>query len=686
MAAPHLYNFTHDKAGMGGVDKSKVAEVVHEMSKDSRYFRNAKRHDASNQARIQAMKASLATASDADRAAAAAAVAAQTAELEASRDLSRVMVVVDLDMFFAAVEMRDRPELAQQPMAVGGMGMISTANYEARKYGVRSAMPGFIAKQLCPHLVFVAPNFKKYTAAAKVVRGIFARYDPAFRPASLDEAYLDITEYCKKHGVLGTARPAAGQPPPKQARMTTMSMRGSMHPAPPPADTDLPVMAEAERSPKKNVPVGLDAFRCGIEAVVAEMRAAIHAATGLTASAGIGPNPMLAKIASDMNKPNGQFFVPFNRQGVLDFMAPLPVRRIPFVGKVSESTLVNALGVRSAGDLLQHAQAVWLSTSALQRTFLLRCALGIADTSRDAHAAHRRKSVSQERTFRDCSDLGQLRVTIHNLAHTVSAMMRRGDPASGASWEFFGSSEAAPDVGEGDFDAPPEAASVGSRGAAKEEVEEEEDPVERVPYKGRTLTLKLKRGDFKVFSRQVALPRPTDDPETMASTAMGLLEKEAVKASTARRKWKEQYAGQAQAPPQPPALCLRLIGVRMSNLVFADEVAASPLTKFLQQAPKAAPGQALAPAPPTDLEDAAPSSQGSVEVIDISSQDSTPELPPSAGLGRLGGAKRTANGGLPCPLGVLPSVWTTLPKAVQRDIHSSLSRGGSSALRALSGR
>ncbi len=125
------------------------------------------------------------------------------ADLRASRDLSRTIVHVDMDAFYAAVEMRDDPSLRDRPMAVGGIGMLSTSNYAARRFGVRAGMPGFIGKKLCPDLVLVELNFDKYRAVSKVVRGVFAEYDPNFSPMSLDEAYLDITNYL-------SARPGTG--------------------------------------------------------------------------------------------------------------------------------------------------------------------------------------------------------------------------------------------------------------------------------------------------------------------------------------------------------------------------------------------------------------------------------------------------------------------------------------------
>ncbi|XP_021743371.1 DNA polymerase kappa-like [Chenopodium quinoa] len=122
-------------------------------------------------------------------------------ELEATRDLSRIWLHVDMDAFYAAVETLSNPSLKGTAMAVGGMSMISTANYEARRYGVRAAMPGFIARKLCPELIFVPVDFEKYTYYSTLTRKVFQRYDLNFISASLDEAYLDIIEVCRERDV-----------------------------------------------------------------------------------------------------------------------------------------------------------------------------------------------------------------------------------------------------------------------------------------------------------------------------------------------------------------------------------------------------------------------------------------------------------------------------------------------------
>ena len=134
---------------------------------------------------------------------------ARVATLERTRDVSRTWIHVDMDAFYAAVHVLENPELGRVPIAVGGVGMISTANYVARAFGVRSAMPGFIALKLCPNLTFVKPDFEKYRRYATLAREVFREYDPNFDAVSLDEAFLDVTEYLALNGVDANAAASA---------------------------------------------------------------------------------------------------------------------------------------------------------------------------------------------------------------------------------------------------------------------------------------------------------------------------------------------------------------------------------------------------------------------------------------------------------------------------------------------
>jgi DNA polymerase IV len=245
----------------------------------------------------------------------------------------RAIVHLDMDCFYAAIEVRDRPALRGKPVGVGGArdrrGVLTTCNYEARKFGVRSAMPTFMALQRCPQLIVVPTRFDVYRREAATIREILHRFTSMVEPLSLDEAYLDLTN----------------------------------HP--------------------------------GAPASVAQLiRGLIFTRTRLTASAGIGPNKLVAKIASDMNKPNGQFEVKL--KDLSEFMQPLPVRKIWGVGQKTDEKL-EQLGIRTCEELQR------LSRIELQEHFgkfgaeLYDLCRGIDD--RPVEPDRPRKSLSTEETF-----------------------------------------------------------------------------------------------------------------------------------------------------------------------------------------------------------------------------------------------------------------------------------------------
>ncbi len=248
----------------------------------------------------------------------------------------RKIIHVDMDCFFAAVEMRDDPSLRDIPIAIGGSrvqrGVISTANYPARKYGVRSAMPTATALRLCPHLKLLPGRFDAYKEASQQIRAIFTRYTPLIEPLSLDEAYLDVTdsEHCQGSATL---------------------------------------MAQA-------------------------IRADILRETGLTASAGIAPIKFLAKIASDMNKPDGQYVI--TPQAMPDFLLTLPLSKIPGVGKVATKKL-EEMGLRTFADLQQSDLAQLLKRFVKFGRVLWERSNGIDD--RDVVVERERKSLGVERTL-----------------------------------------------------------------------------------------------------------------------------------------------------------------------------------------------------------------------------------------------------------------------------------------------
>ena len=369
-AAPNYETvFTNAKAGMESADLDKVKRVVYEMSKDSAHYQNEQRKMKQTQERIDRMKATAAALSPEEIASKAAAVDARVAELEATRDLTRTWLHVDMDAFFAAVEELDNPNIKGRPFAVGGMGMISTASYAARTFGVRSAMPGFIAVKLCPELIFVPPNFEKYRAASEITRKVFARFDPKFEAGSLDEAYLDVTDVCESRGVKG-------------------------------------------------------------DVIAAEIRAAVEKETqGLTCSCGIAPNRTLAKICSDKNKPNGQYLLESTSKSVAEFVSKLPVRKIPGVGRVTEHVL-KAFNVEFCCDILPHRGLLAAMFSPVSMEFFLQCALGLGETrhaERSIEGGLGRKGISTERTFRTLSSQADLEAKCGELAvHLAEDMAEEG--------------------------------------------------------------------------------------------------------------------------------------------------------------------------------------------------------------------------------------------------------------------
>ena len=269
----------------------------------------------------------------------------------------RKILHIDMDAFYASVEQRDEPALRGRPVVVAWRGqrsVVCAASYEARRFGVRSAMPALRAERLCPDAVFVPPDFPRYKAVSRQVREIFARHTDLIEPLSLDEAYLDVT------------------------------------------------------APKSGL--------SSATAVAETIRAQIRAETALTASAGVAPNKFLAKIASDWNKPDGLCVI--RPQQAFDFLTPLPVGRIPGVGKVAQRRL-EEIGVKTVGDL-RGADPVQLQQ--LFGSFgprLLERAMGIDE--RPVEPDQPVRSMSSEDTFASDLPLDALEPAIRNLAEKTWA-------------------------------------------------------------------------------------------------------------------------------------------------------------------------------------------------------------------------------------------------------------------------
>jgi len=277
---------------------------------------------------------------------------------------SRAIIHLDMDCFYAAIEVRDRPSLRGKPVGVGGArdrrGVLTTCNYEARAFGVHSAMPTFMALQRCPHLIVLPTRFDIYRKEAGIVREIMHRFTPLVETLCLDEAYLDVSRNPEAAGTLAR-----------------------------------------------------------------EIRDTIFKETKLTASAGVGPNKLIAKIASEVNKPNGQYEV--KPEKVAEFMPPLPVRKLWGIGAVTEEKLARE-GITTCGDMQR------LSRPELHDLFgkfggeLYDLCRGI--DNRPVEPNRERKSLSTEETFgSDLTTLEQCQEKVAELFGELAADLAQKEPA-----------------------------------------------------------------------------------------------------------------------------------------------------------------------------------------------------------------------------------------------------------------
>lgn len=350
------------KSGQDDVDQQKVSEIIYNASKGSKFFNNEEARDKNLTQKIERILAKKAQLEKLDLASDKRKADECIAELELSRDLSQVVVHMDCDAFYAAVEELDRPELKDVPFSVG-KGVLTTCNYQARKFGCRSGMAGFVAKKLCPQLIQIPLNFDKYTAKAQEVREILVDYDPRFESASIDEAYLNITEYCQKNDI-----------DPEEA--------------------------------------------------VEQLRREVHEKTKITVSAGIAANAKLAKICSNKNKPNGQFRLPSDRNAIMAFMRDLPTRKVNGIGRVFEREL-DAIGVRTCGDIYAYRQYLSKLFGEKAFVFLMQCYLGLGRTMIQPAAEYERKSVGTESTFSDEGNPVALRDRLRATAEELEKDMLR---------------------------------------------------------------------------------------------------------------------------------------------------------------------------------------------------------------------------------------------------------------------
>jgi DNA polymerase-4 len=319
----------------------------------------------------------------------------------------RKIVHVDMDAFYASVEQRDRPELRGKPLVVGGdpgaRGVVAAASYEARRFGIRSALSCAQARRLCPEVIFVRPRFDTYREVSRQLHEIFATVTPLVEALSLDEAYLDVTEN------------ALGEP---------LAGKVAMH-----------------------------------------LKQRIRRELSLTASAGVGPNKFIAKIASDLRKPDGLVIVPPRR--VLDFLADLPVERLWGVGPATARTL-HELGLVTIADLRRRPPEELERALGRFGRFVHDLAHGIDDRPVEPHAE--RKSIGSEITFEhDVRDRARLEASVEEQSRDLAGTLAE---------------------------------------------------VERT---GKTITLKLRYEDFTTITRSRTLPHFTGDAARIAATALALL-------------------------------------------------------------------------------------------------------------------------------------------------------------------
>lgn len=274
----------------------------------------------------------------------------------------RKIIHVDMDAFYASVEIRERPELADKPVIVGGRadgrGVVAAANYIARGFGVHSAMPTATALRLCPGLVVLAPRHDLYAAVSRQIHAIFQRYTPQIEPLALDEAFLDVTA---SERLFGTA-----------------------------------------------------------EQIGREIKQAVRDELSLVASVGVAPNKFLAKLAGDIDKPDG--FVVVKEEGIEAFLAPLPVSRIWGVGKVAAQGF-ERLGIRTIGQLRHYSPRLIREHFGNSGEHFLRLAQGWDE--RPVVSEQEAKSISNETTFaRDITEHGMMRDWLHALTEQVAWRLR----------------------------------------------------------------------------------------------------------------------------------------------------------------------------------------------------------------------------------------------------------------------
>jgi len=358
--------YTGEKGGMKGINHEKIEKIIYETTKNSRIFKKNEEDLAYLKQEVLSLEKKLENFHKNEI------LYNQVAQLAKSRieflkeqrRFDKIWMHLDMDMFFAAVEIKDNPSLANVPMAVGSMAMISTSNYIARKYGVRSAMPGFIALKLCPQLKLIGGHFHRYKEESIKIMEILEEYDPFLESSGLDEAYVDLTDYCKNNKIYS------------KDEITTL---------------------------------------------VKEIKKKIFEKTQLTCSCGIACNKRLAKICSDYNKPDGLYFLDFEPKVIEEFVEKLSIRKIPFIGSKTETRL-NLLKIFTCKDLVERqVDLFYLNEDSFD--FYMKNCYGIGSYEHSEYQEE--KSISRSESFFMTGNKEQLLNTLDKLKEKIFKDMEK---------------------------------------------------------------------------------------------------------------------------------------------------------------------------------------------------------------------------------------------------------------------
>ncbi|KAH0794019.1 ImpB/MucB/SamB family protein [Histomonas meleagridis] len=356
-----LYNQV--KAGLQDINPHTISKKITEVSKNTKYFERQSERSKVIDDMNEEMSKKLREADANDLHLAKLQVDSYIEKLEKKLSFDRIYFHADLDAFFASVEEVDDPSLVGKAFVVGGSirhGVVSTSSYEARKYGIRSGMAIFIALSLFPDLIIVDHHGDRYVEMSKQVQAIFAKYDLDYVSGGLDEASLDVTEYIKNQNI----------------------------------------------SP---------------ENLAKTIQAEVFQNTKLTISIGIAHTRQLAKIGSDINKPNGIFSVPRNADELKSFMNSLKIRKIPGIGGVTERKL-QSLNINTVKDVFDKKAEVWFLFSRKFREFLFHAVVGVPF---ERIKNDKRKSYSTEGTFDATDDIVKLMDYVEPMCQKISNKMQR---------------------------------------------------------------------------------------------------------------------------------------------------------------------------------------------------------------------------------------------------------------------